>query len=322
MTNFSLLNRISRVLNAGDGLEALAAKLSPTDLQSLLLHVFARRSDQRKDADLLQQYERSAMVRPSAVNARELLALEHAAYMSSPDFAAIELAPVTPLGLNTVLGQIHQNNCLAAIRGVEVLADSTTAAALECARRRRAGCDEDIRLCSRARLLRLQPIHVPEFSPHFGLFSWVTAGRDRGDYHFELDSVRDHIRCHLDLLRKVAELGYVVGDIVVEVSHTDRDERRLAQVQQHVFDPLSEQYDGVAFVLDRAREQARNYYAGLCLHVNVKVGASWFNLSDGGLTMWTQRLLSNRKERLMVSAMGIELIPKILTRVAAPHLTG
>ncbi|MET0988773.1 MAG: hypothetical protein ABW034_25575 [Steroidobacteraceae bacterium] len=319
MTNSSLIARIARALGAADALEALESRLSPTDLQSLLLHVFARRTAQRGEAELFGQYERSAMVRPGAVGARELLQLEQAAYDSAPQFEAIELSPVAPLGLNTVLGQIHQNNCLATVRGVEVLADPTTVAALECARRRRAGQRDDIRLCSRARMLRLQPLAIPEFSPHFGLFSWVTAGRDRGDYRFELDSVLEHLDCHLDLLRRVAALGYQVGEIAVKVSHTQRDERRLAQVQQDVFAPLVERYPAVAFALDREREQARNYYSGLCLHINVKTASGWFNLSDGGLATWTQRLLSNCKERLMVSAMGIELIPKVLKRAAAPR---
>lgn len=317
MANSSLIARIARALSAADALEALESTLPPTDLQSLLLHVFARRSAQRGEAELLGQYERSAMVRPGAVNARELAALEQAAYDSAPQFEAIELAPVAPLGLNTVLGQIHQNNCLAAVRGVEVLADPTTVTALECARRRRAGQRDDIRLCSRARPLRLQPLAIPEFSPHFGLFSWVTAGRDRGDYRFELESVREHLHCHLELLQRLAGLGYEVGEIAVEVSHTQREERRLAQVQQDVFGPLLERHRTVSFALDREREQARNYYSGLCLHIDVKTASGWFNLSDGGLTPWTQRLLSNRKERLMVSAMGIELIPKVLKRVAA-----
>jgi hypothetical protein len=34
------------------------------------------------------------------------------------------------------------------------------------------------------------------------------------------------------------------------------------------------------------------------------------SLVDGGFTDWTRRLLSNAKERLLVSGMGIELIPK------------
>jgi hypothetical protein len=319
MTHGSLIGRIARRLNTEDALAALTTGLPATDLQSLLLHVFAERSAHRRTAELLRQYERTAMLRPGAVDARALHALERAAYDSSPQFEAIELSPVAPLGLNTVLGQIHQNNCLATIRGSEVLADPTTAAALECARRRRSGDDGEIRLCSRARLLRLQPIDVPEFSPHFGLFWWVTAGRDPGDYLFELDSVCEHIACHLDMLERVAAAGYELGPVRVKVSHTDRNERRLVQVERNVFAPLAERFCTVHFDIDREREQGRNYYAGLCLSIEARVDSRWFNLSDGGLTPWTQRLLSNRKERLMVSAMGIEVIPKLFRRVAAPH---
>ncbi|MET0659503.1 MAG: hypothetical protein ABW110_15255, partial [Steroidobacteraceae bacterium] len=70
MANSSLIARIARALSTADALEALESRLSSTDLQSLLLHVFARRSAQRDAAELFAQYERSAMVRPGAVDAR------------------------------------------------------------------------------------------------------------------------------------------------------------------------------------------------------------------------------------------------------------
>jgi hypothetical protein len=34
------------------------------------------------------------------------------------------------------------------------------------------------------------------------------------------------------------------------------------------------------------------------------------NLADGGFADWTQRFLGNQKERLLVSGIGVELIPK------------
>jgi len=37
-------------------------------------------------------------------------------------------------------------------------------------------------------------------------------------------------------------------------------------------------------------------------------------IADGGLTDWTQRFLSSRKERLFVSAIGIELLGGAATR--------
>jgi hypothetical protein len=36
------------------------------------------------------------------------------------------------------------------------------------------------------------------------------------------------------------------------------------------------------------------------------------SVADGGTTDWTQRLLSDRKERLLVSAIGTEMLARFL----------
>ncbi len=151
MSEDKIIARIARELAEGDVVEGLSDSLPATDLQSLMLHVYRERSARRTPAELLAQFERQKMVRPSAVDVRLLLELERIAFEQASAFEAIELAPVAPLGINAVLGQIDQNNCLATVRGAEVLADPTTAQALECARRRRAGETGTIRLCARSK---------------------------------------------------------------------------------------------------------------------------------------------------------------------------
>src|SRR5688572_11293358 len=146
-----MLNRIAKELSTGDAIEGLSHRLAPTDLQSLMMHVYRERSAARTPADLLAQYTRNALVAPSTANPRELIALEALAFEQAGAFEAVDLAPVLPLGLNKVLGGIDQNNCLATIRNSEVLADPTTAMALECAKRRRAGHRDVIKLCARGR---------------------------------------------------------------------------------------------------------------------------------------------------------------------------
>jgi hypothetical protein len=320
MSESPLIARIRRELSGLSLLEALEERLPASDLQSLLLHVFQRRSAKRTAAELIAHYERSALVQPSTVDIRAMVEVERIAFDSAKDFEAIDLSPIAPLALNAVLGQIDQNNCLATVRGVEVLADPTTAAALECARRRRQGARDEIRVCSRSRVLRLQPFNVPGFTPHFELFSWVTAGRDQGSHSFEMKSLREHLAAQLDLLGRLLSLGYEFGDLRVEVGDTERDERRMQQVVREVMEPLSVLYPQVSFALDREREHARHYYSGLCLHIDARRDAGqWVNLSDGGFTLWTQRLLSNRKERLMVSAIGLELVVKAFRRT---HVSG
>jgi hypothetical protein len=310
-----IVARVARALGGSELIEGLARRLAPTDLQSLMLHVYRERSQRRTPAELLAQHERSAMVQPSTADPRLLIELEQLAFACAAGFAAVEPSPVAPLGLNVVLGQIDQNSCLATVRNAEVLADPTTVNALECARRRRAGEAGTIRLCARSRQLRLQPFDTPGFSPHFGMFSLVSAGRDRGGLAFELESLREHLSVHLSLLARLPALGYTVSELTVDVSDTARDQGRLGAVERELFGGLAAAHPEVAFRLDPTREQGRSYYAGLCLSVNATDASGHrMNLADGGFTDWTRRLLSNAKERLMVSGMGIEILPKRFRR--------
>jgi hypothetical protein len=41
---------------------------------------------------------------------------------------------------------------------------------------------------------------------------------------------------------------------------------------------------------------------------------SELEIADGGFTDWTQRLSSNRKERFLISGVGVELLFKLRTR--------
>lgn len=313
----SLAGKLARRLAEGEPLEALTEGLSGAELQSLLLHVFRHRSRQRTPAELLRQYQRVPMVQPAKPDPRALLEVEAAAFAAvaavTEDFEGVELSPVAPLGVNQVLGQIDQNNCLATLRSTEVLADPTTATALECARRRRAGEAGTIRLCSRSRQLRLQPLPPgAAWVPHFLLFSMVTAGRDRGSYAFEVEHLLEHLRVYVGLLTGLRAQGYTIGPLDVRISDTERDARRLELAERAVLGPLAEEFPQETFRLDPEREQAQNYYRGLCLAIHAAdASGDSHNMADGGFTDWTQRLLSNRKERLLTTALGLERLAMI-----------
>ena len=311
MNDEKIIARISRTLSDGDAVEGLVRRLPPTDLQSLMLHVYRKRSAKRSPSEILAQYDRALMLQPSTADPRALIEVERLAFESAAAFEAVDLAPIAPLGVNQVFGRIDQNNCLATVRNAEVMADPTTAKALECARRRRAGVTDTIRLCSRSRQLRLQPFDAPGFSPHFGLFSMVSAGRDRGALIFETESLREHIGVYIELLSRLSTAGYRFEDVSISISDTERDASRLGRAEAEVLAPLARAASAIAFQLDHEREQARGYYTGLCMSINATDPTGLrCNLADGGFTDWTRRLLSNAKERLLVSGMGIELIPK------------
>jgi hypothetical protein len=54
------------------------------------------------------------------------------------------------------------------------------------------------------------------------------------------------------------------------------------------------------------REGGRAYYDRLCFKAFAQVDGERIEIADGGLVDWTQRLLQSRKERLMISGLGVE----------------
>ncbi|HYV50192.1 MAG TPA: hypothetical protein VFA20_35300, partial [Myxococcaceae bacterium] len=179
--NEALLRRIGAALRDGDPVEALARTLPATDLASLLLHVFAARTDGVEPRKLLDRFEALRAAQPNPNDPRALNALAAEAFGAAPTYEAVELGPVLPLGTARALGGVHQNNVLGAGRGMEVIADSSNALALEIARRRRAlpaaeRAQATTRLCGEHRVLRLQPLPDPRLLPHFRLFAFASAG--------------------------------------------------------------------------------------------------------------------------------------------------
>jgi len=366
-----IVRRIARELGAPDLLDRLIA-LPGSDLQSLLLAVIRARAAQVTPPDLVAAAARNRVVAPSIVDARRYHAVDGAAFAAAADFDAIELSPVAPLGLDTRLGAISANNVLATVRGSQVLADPTTALTLEAARRRRRDRTAVARLCATARVIRMQPLppNEPLFSPHFKLFSLVTAGRDTGSFTFETGALHDQLAVYLRWFASLAAHGITIAAVEIAISDTDamrallsaagatpeelaglvhgydadagaptlaarglalprtieldRDlpgsspdpttriaRRRLAAIAHDVIAPLSRDFPSAQFRLDGARLAGLGYYAGpmIQLWLTTADGAS-FPVGDGGFTTWTQTLLGDRKERLLTSGLGTELLLK------------
>ena len=315
--------RVAKALGAPDLIDALV-DLPQSELQSLMLYVQRRRSSLRTPPDLYNQFARQAMVQPSTADARALGEIDRAAFAAAHAFEAIELSPVAPVGLNVILGAIDQNNSLATLRGGEVLADPTTVMALECARRRKADPSATVRLCTSARMMRLQPFDRPGYSPHFRLFALVTAGRDRGNDDFQTDALAEQLRFYLDWIAGLTHAGFAFADVELAIADTEQCRARVAgepvperaltrlrHVETRVFPPLRRDFPSVTLRLEPDRVHAINYYDGLCLHLNVTdPTGERYPLADGGFTDWTRRLAGNGKERLLVSGAGSELIAK------------
>ena len=111
-----------------------------------------------------------------------------------------------------------------------------------------------------------------------------------------------HIGMHLRILQAWPYRAYRI-----RVQVTNFDGPPVEAVQTQVVETLREQFPEVTVEPDSDRASGRTYYQGLCfqVHITDSSGEESF-LVDGGVTDWTQKLLSNRKERLVISGMGTE----------------
>jgi hypothetical protein len=331
-----ILGRISHQAGIPDLVEALGSRIAPTDLQSLLLEVARVRSARRSPGDLLRHHIRDRTVMPAAADGRVLARLATMSLDLAPEFEAIELSPVEPLGLNTVLGQIDQNNVLATVRGSEVVADPTAPLALEAAVRRRAGTPR-VRLCTCCRVLRLQPFDSSRFLQHFSLFALVTAGRSEPNNGFEVSAIGEHVAAHLRVITAARALGGAIGEAVVRLSDTqlraslqmravapkpdverardampDADADALASRMRRLdramdaLGPTVGGFAGARVLVDLTRAHAVSYYRGLQMSIDAELDGEMVNVADGGSVDWAGRLLSNRREQLFTSGVGLE----------------
>ncbi len=306
------IERIERESGLPGLLDALADRLAPSDLSSLWLAVAERRAARRAPAAVLAEWARDRFVRPSSASPTRLNAWERVALDALPEgFEALALSPLCPLGTTSTVASLSQNLAVATGRGTEVMSDSTNVLALECAVRRRALLRADprsstpIHLATSQRLVRAQRFNDPRALAHFATFALCSAGRDPGRFGFELETIRLHIGFYLRALR--AQLGIAAG---LRVSVTPLVEAlSTASIEAGVLGPLRAAYPGVDCGFDLERTRGRGYYDGLCFHIHVAGRADgWLELADGGSVPWTRALLSNAKERLVVSGIGSERV--------------
>jgi hypothetical protein len=291
MGDSGAMDRVVRAAGGGEVLDRLAA-LPGADLTTLLLDLMRRRAGRLSPADVLRRYREDRFVAPATVPFDVLRDTEHRVLSLLPaGFRRMTLAPVTPLGTHSVMGAVNQDKVLTTVRGTEAAADATNGLALEAADRRRSD-PAVVRLATVQRVVRAQRFSGAGRFAHFGLLGAVTAGRDTGDFGFE----REHVAEHARYVMTVAG----TGELRLTVAHP-----RLAPVGAAVRAAVAD-LPGVTVVDDPDRPGAAGYYAGLCFKAFASRAGRLTEIGDGGLVDWTARLLGNRKERLVISGLGIE----------------
>jgi hypothetical protein len=189
--------------------DALTGGLPGSRLWSLLLHVVEARATDRRPVDLLEQWARDRFVQPAIVDQRSLIEVDGHLLAAAPTFESIELSPVAPLGVCSVMGHASQNKVLSALRATELVSDPTNVMALECARRLRRDPTTVVRLGTSHRCVRAQPIPKGRgFTANFRIFCLVSAAIERQNHGFFVDAIAEHITIMLHALDRLAQHGF------------------------------------------------------------------------------------------------------------------
>lgn len=296
-----------------DLLESLKA-LSPSELNSLMLEVYRTTAEDMTPAQLLKSYDRNRFVKPAGMSPLKMLRLELEVYeiAESRCYIPIELSPVAPLGACSAMAKVSQNKILSAIRGTEVMADATNSLALHICAMIKTGeasrkANELIRYCTSHRHVRAQPIKVQGFSPHFKAFGMVASGRDAGSFGFEKRALLEQ----LEIYAEICERLFGVGMKIVLFESGGYSIKLPDKLASYLEDHLADK----AAISISPEPRDTDYYIGTRFKAYAMRGNKEIEIADGGFVDWSQRLLENKKERMLISGLGLDYILNAIGRI-------
>ncbi len=279
---------------------ALAKGLAASELWSLLLGVAERRAAQRSAALVLQQWEKDRFVCPAYIDQRTLNQLDSHLLAAASAFEALELSPLAPLGSCSAIALASQNKIVSTVRGTEVVSDPTNLLALESARRLRKSA-QTVKLTTNHRCVRAQAVpQLPGFAAHFRLFCITSAGHERKDQAFLVESLSEHIQTQIGALNRLEQHGYAFPDRILKILATPERKALGERIAGGVG-----RVGGTPVVFE---ELAHDYYDGLRFMISARaISGEHMPLIDGGAFDWLRKLTSNNKLVFVASALGSQL---------------
>ena len=316
-----IAQKIAERIGQPNLIDILTTELTNSELTSLLLEVFDRKTAQMTPADLLRVYQQNRFVKPADIQVTGLRALENQLLTAASafDFIPVELSPVAPLGSCSVVATADQKKVLSASRQTEVVADATNALALHIADLRSAkhspavSASEQQRFSTIHRHLRTPTLpNIPGFRAHFKTACFVTAGRDTGSFQFEQEVLAEHITTLAYFFRTLPTIDRVAFQLYPRKGYADP----VTFVSQ-LGDYLHQQQPAIPVEVFPHLLNDNNYYKGLQYKISITLNGQTVEVGDGGFVDWTQQLLQNKKERLLTTGIGLELLYRLLNPPSA-----
>ncbi len=288
--------------------ELLAERLTGSELNSLLLEVFSQHLKTLTPSGLLRQYRINRFVHPAPTDMIGLLRseLKILELLKTHHFEPIELSPAAQLGSCSVLATTDQKKIVSATRHTEIMADATNSLALHIADIKKSsrppGQPAQLRFCTVHRHIRTQPLKEKGHTAHFKIGCLVSSGRDTGDFEFESTALQEHFLALSHLFREVYGIEKIRFKLQRRIGYAD---------PARLLDKLIARLETAIPGLSLNREDApapNNYYKGLQFKMIIDWDGRGIEIADGGFVDWTQQLLGNKKERLLISGFGHGLL--------------
>ncbi|NND31538.1 MAG: hypothetical protein HKN76_03030, partial [Saprospiraceae bacterium] len=150
------------------------------------------------------------------------------------------------------------------------------------------------------RHVRGQYFTNPNFTAHFSVLCLASGGTDTGNYDFEMKQLNEHINIQLELLGK----RFAYEDLHIRF-YLESDSDKFTSALR------AQQFRWKEKVAQSEATLSNRYYETFQYKVFLKKGGMEIDLADGGMVNWTQKLLQNRKQRLCISGLGLELIERL-----------
>ena len=136
----------------------------------------------------------------------------------------------------------------------------------------------------------------------------VTAGNDIGSYTFEKDSILEHLNVYKTIFKLLIGTIDIKLEIIKHGGYTDSD-GFIEKIIDNANDDNSNEEINIMVNTSKFNNQ---YYKGLQFKIYINFKGSDFEVVDGGFVDWSQKLLQSKKERMLVSGMGIERLLMII----------
>lgn len=290
--------------NLNDIVDILSNKLSGSELNSLLLEVFEKRVMQETPSSLLEKYTKNKLVKPAQLDFLKFKEeeLECCKIVANSNFELIELSPVAQLGTSSVMATVNQKKVLTALRNTEVQSDPTNSIALHYASLKKNNelSGKTYNFSNVSRVIRTQVFSNPNFTPHFPILCLISCGMDTGSFEFEKTEIHKHFAITQDVCKSVFGFNNLFFEIIPCKGYDSNSpliSNSLSHIKNSGFDVRIAESDS-----------QNNYYYGMRIKAKIITDGVEYEIGDGGLLDWTQKLLANKKERMLTMGLGIQLL--------------